>query len=299
MISGAAAAVVSNSRSDSDEPFDAVAWIQVNSRGADGPEAGDLDALQSSNPDAFALVKALLVKKSLGLIRRMRKTQTVEGSEEASSKAVGRSFFHWKPADDSDAVESVLGQVAGQASTLRDEQDKPAPLPKAAPRPPAPPKDVNAMAWEMMSKPEPVAASSQPSSSLGIGSRALLQAEAAQASAMRGSNSEMDIFAKGASQVEAGSSPSGDQDAGGTGDFWSSFNRQVRKPAGRGSPDAAAWIALAKKNQALLATGGDVDPKPPTPKYSTEHNAYAKILTDGNADAEEPATPEDYTKLLS
>jgi hypothetical protein len=47
---------------------EAVAWIRAHSRSG-GPDEDELAELKGANPDAYAIVKALLVKKSMGLIK--------------------------------------------------------------------------------------------------------------------------------------------------------------------------------------------------------------------------------------
>jgi len=105
--------------------FDAASWVRAHRAKNGQPDMGDLKELQSENPEAYAIVKALLVKNSLGLIKKKDTDTDDAGSEfqddSSSMKASSNShhsFWGWKPPDDSAAVNGLLSQVAG-LSTLK------------------------------------------------------------------------------------------------------------------------------------------------------------------------------------
>merc|ERR1719321_512174 len=108
------------------------AWLRART-GRDNPNSDDLTELARENPTAYALVKSLLVKNSLGLIKRRPDAITSEDAPTDMDDATGESaepvapthhgnFFNWKPADDSAMVQNVLGQVSSLATTSKTQQ---------------------------------------------------------------------------------------------------------------------------------------------------------------------------------
>lgn len=105
----------------------AKAWLRAHThKGKQAPDQDDLAELKTENPTAYAIVKTLLTKNSLGLIKRkddagitVDEDGEAEGSQPQSASS-GQNFFHWKPADDSAMVKNVLGQVASLTATNSD-----------------------------------------------------------------------------------------------------------------------------------------------------------------------------------
>lgn len=259
-----------------DAPFDAVAWIQIKSQNADGPDMEDLDELKGSNPEAYALVKALLVKNSLGLIRRKETPPSdadnlvSEDSAVAAPPTAHKSFFNWKPTDDSETAQSVLGQVptgsnmAGIAKSAALNLDAPPPSPPVeVPLPPQ--KDVE----------------QQPTQPTSVAPDA----------------TEDDLFSKGASQVTGGAAKPAGGDAGGKeGAFWSGlFKSKPKKHRQQQQQQVAVSEEKkeAKKETALPATnsylngfdwnsddGGDkTESSSSSSDSSTPQNNYMKFLS--------------------
>lgn len=261
-----------------DAPFDAVAWIQIKSQNADGPDMEDLDELKGSNPEAYALVKALLVKNSLGLIRRKETPPSdadnlvSEDSAVAAPPTAHKSFFNWKPTDDSETAQSVLGQVptgsnmAGIAKSAALNLDAPPPSPPVeVPLPPQ--KDVE-------------------------------QQQPTQPTSVAPDATEDDLFSKGASQVTGGAAKPAGGDAGGKeGAFWSGLFKS--KPKKHRQQQQQQQVAVseekkeAKKETALPATnsylngfdwnsddGGDkTESSSSSSDSSTPQNNYMKFLS--------------------
>merc|ERR1719236_60069 len=109
-------------------------WLRTH----EDPDQAGMEELKSTNPDAYAIVQALITKKSLGLLNP-KHPNAFGGYQEAPAKGTTMStdvvdpqpevpvaavatqtqhssntdFFNWKPHDDDDAmVSNVLGAVA-------------------------------------------------------------------------------------------------------------------------------------------------------------------------------------------
>lgn len=231
-----------------DEQFDAVAWIQVHSQSRDGPGMGDMQELQAENPNAYALVKALLVKNSLGLVRRSKEaslfasdTGATDGSMENADTAVAaspirKSFFNWRPSDEDDsaAVQSVLGLVSGamqqkalEPATVTPSTEKAPPVASLT----SEKMDVNTRAWKLMSTEsiptEPVEKKPDPQL------RQRLREEAANFGVGAPDTKEDSLFSMGATQVSGGSTTATQgaaEDPGGKeGAFWSGLFTRSKK----------------------------------------------------------------------
>jgi hypothetical protein len=108
-------------------------WLRTH----EDPDAAGMEELKTTNPDAYAIVQALITKKSLGLLnpkhpnafggyqeapgKGVMSTEVVDPQPEVPLAAVATQtqhssnadFFSWKPHDDDDAmVSNVLGAVA-------------------------------------------------------------------------------------------------------------------------------------------------------------------------------------------
>lgn len=108
-------------------------WLRTH----EDPDQAGMDELKRTNPDAFAIVQALITKKSLGLLnpkhpnafggyqeapgKGTMSTDVVDPQPEVPVAAVAtqtqhssnQNFFNWKPHDDDDSmVSNVLGAVA-------------------------------------------------------------------------------------------------------------------------------------------------------------------------------------------
>jgi len=109
-------------------------WLRAH----EDPDQAGMEELKATNPDAFAIVQALMTKKSLGLLNPRHPNafggyQDAPGSKGTMSTTVVDSepqvpvaavstetqhashsdFFNWKPHEDDDAmVSNVLGEVA-------------------------------------------------------------------------------------------------------------------------------------------------------------------------------------------
>lgn len=113
-------------------------WLQnyQDPAAAAGDEAG-LEELKTTNPDAYAVVNALLTKRSLGLLNSRHPTAAMTDATAASMNSSPaepqaepkaaeppsdvdvppapkhRDFLNWKPSNDDQMVSNVLGMVAG------------------------------------------------------------------------------------------------------------------------------------------------------------------------------------------
>jgi len=94
------------------------------------PSQDELAELKSQNPEAYAIVKSLLLKRSLGLLNSKQPSASFQGSaasdestpaaEATETTAVAapaqHDWLNWKPQDnaanDDAMVKSVLGEVA-------------------------------------------------------------------------------------------------------------------------------------------------------------------------------------------
>merc|ERR1719160_134527 len=108
-------------------------WLRTH----EDPDQAGMDELKRTNPDAFAIVQALITKKSLGLLnpkhpnafggyqeapgKGVMSTEIVDPQPEVPVAAVTtqtqhsshQDFFNWKPHEDDDTmVSNVLGAVA-------------------------------------------------------------------------------------------------------------------------------------------------------------------------------------------
>jgi hypothetical protein len=113
-------------------------WL--NTHGGEDPDQAGMDELKQTNPDAFAIVQALITKKSLGLLNPKHPNAfggyndapgqgtmstvvvddppavpvaTVATGTEHATSGSHQDFFNWKPHENDDAmVSDVLGEVA-------------------------------------------------------------------------------------------------------------------------------------------------------------------------------------------
>ena len=82
-----------------------------------------MDSIADTNPDAYALVKALLTKRSLGLLYTRHATASFAAAPQQEIQASGGShdWMNWEPKDsannDEAMVKSVLGAVANLAQS--------------------------------------------------------------------------------------------------------------------------------------------------------------------------------------
>lgn len=229
--------------------FDPKSWIQMHSTTSRQPDMSELAELQNSNPEAYALVKALLVKQSLGLIRK-KEPEADAGSEYAdtSSSSGGgdsapthssKSFWGWKPPDDSAAVSSVLGQVAGSLSAIKSkpgrtmDPDDAEPVRAAEPVQEAP---VSVSSPEQ--EPDPLTMKDGPMDTPVESTRAA------------DTGSSADIFSKGASEAK-NEAKAADKvtDAGGppaSGSFWSGLfgSKPKPEPAAKSKPAPKKMAAV-------------------------------------------------------
>eukprot|EP00746_Dinoflagellata_sp_MGD_P151886 gnl/MRDRNA2_/MRDRNA2_83304_c0_seq1.p1 gnl/MRDRNA2_/MRDRNA2_83304_c0~~gnl/MRDRNA2_/MRDRNA2_83304_c0_seq1.p1 ORF type:complete len:279 (+),score=70.72 gnl/MRDRNA2_/MRDRNA2_83304_c0_seq1:77-913(+) len=108
-------------------------WLRTH----EDPDEAGMEELKSTNPDAYAIVQALITKKSLGLLnpkhpnafggyqeapgKGVMSTQVVDPQPEAPVAALATQtqqtshadFFNWKPHEDDDAmVSNLVGAVA-------------------------------------------------------------------------------------------------------------------------------------------------------------------------------------------
>lgn len=134
-------------------------WLRTH----EDPDQAGMEELKTTNPDAYAIVQALITKKSLGLLnpkhpnafggyqgapgKGMMSTDVVDPQPEVPVAAVttqtqhssNQNFFNWKPHDDDDAmVSNVLGAVAslknGASPASVDEVAAKAAQPQAEPQ---------------------------------------------------------------------------------------------------------------------------------------------------------------------
>lgn len=108
-------------------------WLRTH----EDPDQAGMDELKATNPDAYAIVQALITKKSLGLLnpkhpnafggyqeapgKGVMSTEIVDPQPEVPVAALAtqtqqtshQDFFNWKPHEDDDSmVSNVLGEVA-------------------------------------------------------------------------------------------------------------------------------------------------------------------------------------------
>lgn len=106
-----------------------VARMWLHKHADQDPDAAGLSELKSTNPEAFAIVQALMAKKSLGLLNPMHPTNALgqesshvsvssaaQSSEPAEAEAPvpHRNWLTWKPVDsaaDEATVKNVMGSV--------------------------------------------------------------------------------------------------------------------------------------------------------------------------------------------
>merc|ERR1719408_596393 len=113
-------------------------WLRVH--GDVDPDQAGMDELKQTNPDAYAIVQALMTKKSLGLLNP-RHPNAFGGYQDAPGKGTmstdivdpqpvvpvagvatqtqhssNQGFFNWKPHEDDD---SMISNVLGAVSSLK------------------------------------------------------------------------------------------------------------------------------------------------------------------------------------
>jgi len=133
-------------------------WLRTH----EDPDQAGMDELKNTNPDAFAIVQALMTKKSLGLLNPKHpnafggyqgapekgdmSTTVVEDAPSTpvaaasteTQHASGQDFLNWKPHDDDDSmVSNVLGEVASLTgnSVAAPVKEASAPVEVAQPQP--------------------------------------------------------------------------------------------------------------------------------------------------------------------
>jgi len=133
-------------------------WLRTH----EDPDQAGMDELKNTNPDAYAIVQALMTKKSLGLLNPKHPnafggyqdapakgdmSTTIVDAEPVPVAAVvtetqhdsHSDFFNWKPHEDDDAmVSNVLGAVASLksgAASAPVEVAQPQPVQVAQPEP--------------------------------------------------------------------------------------------------------------------------------------------------------------------
>jgi len=113
----ALAAVAAVAKAVSTESL-ALRWLQKHRGNPD-----ELSELKDANPDAYALVKALLTKRSLGLLHTRHATASFAAAPQQETQTSGGShdWMNWEPKDsannDEAMVKSVLGAVANLAQS--------------------------------------------------------------------------------------------------------------------------------------------------------------------------------------
>merc|ERR1719161_936409 len=107
-------------------------WLRTH----EDPDQAGMDELKTTNPDAYAIVQALITKKSLGLLnpkhanafggyqdapggKNMMNTDVVDAPQPpvaslaTQTQATSHSdFFNWKPHDDDDSMISDMASDA-------------------------------------------------------------------------------------------------------------------------------------------------------------------------------------------
>jgi len=86
----------------------AASWLRAHSRGA--PQADELAELRTENPEAYGIVKALLMKRSLGLLDPRHPTASFAAAKVPAAEVPGAEAFQ-KIAHDSGETSKVSDQV--------------------------------------------------------------------------------------------------------------------------------------------------------------------------------------------
>lgn len=121
-------------------------WLRTH----ENPDEAGMEELKATNPDAYAIVQALMTKKSLGLLnprhpnafggyqgaagaKGTMSTVTVEAPPQVSAVSTETQvtshsdFFNWKPRDDDDSmVSNIEGGVASPKSETSPSSSSPA-----------------------------------------------------------------------------------------------------------------------------------------------------------------------------
>lgn len=138
--------------------FDASALAKLTAKGRamalleENPSESELEEVRAADPSAYAIVKALLAKRSLGLLdpkhpsQMRQKPVSIEEEDAApveveapiAAKPSSGGWLNWKPASadaDEEMVSNLLGQVPGAAQAAAPVQEAPraAPVNRVAP----------------------------------------------------------------------------------------------------------------------------------------------------------------------
>lgn len=90
-----AARASTDSDSSSSQSF-AREWLAAHQ----APQGDELSDLKTANPEAYAIVKALLVKQQMGILNMHAPSKTASSPEEAQSQpAPAKNWLSWKPSD--------------------------------------------------------------------------------------------------------------------------------------------------------------------------------------------------------
>lgn len=262
----------------------AVAWIRAHTqKGKDAPDMDELAELKTQNPTAYAMVKMLLTKNSLGLIKRKDDAgiSVNEDGEPDGSDAMpqapsgGRNFLNWKPADDTATVQNVLGAVASLTAVNKNQQK----VDQGAAD------EIAAAASTKTEEPPPKTVSAVESATAAEENVASTRNRYADVATV---NSDS-VFAAGAAAVQHSSSSNQADDtsgkkAGGWGNIFGAFNKPQTQKAVKKS--SASLATSSTENSYLKGFDWDMDmkgvsvnvPSARRPKM-TQDNAYAGFLS--------------------